>query len=268
MNIEEIREFQIAQKEIVAMVGAFLVHLKSFYDSLSNSEGETNDLAGVRRLQPIVSEFISKAGYINQFCTKYHYPTYYKEIIRPSGRVTTLLGNQTLPSKKLDMKSFKRELNSQIELISEVMIATAQIVTPSVDANIKAGNSFSAYCFISSLICGTSSELIIVDPYIDQSIFYRYLCRLPKDTKIKIVTDKGKLKGDRLKEFESVEVLFESEYPKYIRELRGGLHDRYIINEANAYSLGGSIKDAAKKSDYSIVQLTDEKRAELCGLYA
>ena len=147
------------------------------------------------------------------------------------------------------------------------MIAIAQIVPPSVDANIKAGNSFSAYCFLSS-ICGTSSELIIVDPYIDQSIFYRYLSRLPKDTKIKIVTDKDKLKDTRLKEFESVEVLFASEYPNYARELREGLHDRYIINEANAYSLGGSIKDAAKKSDYSIVQLTDEKRNELCGLYA
>jgi len=268
MNIDEIREFQTAQKEIVAMIGAFLVPLKSFYDSLPISENEAIDLTGIRRLQPIVSEFLSKAGDINQFCTKYHYPTYYKEIVRPAGRITVLLGNQTLYSKKLHIEPFTTQLNSAIELISEVMIAFAKIVTPSADVNLKAGNAFSAYCFISSLIDGTSSELIMVDPYIDQSIFYRYLYRLPKDIKIKIVTDEDKLTGARLKEFESVEVLYESEYPKYIRELRGGLHDRYIINEANAYSLGGSIKDAAKKSDYSIVQLTDEKRSELCKIYA
>jgi len=90
---------------------------------------------------------------------------------------------------------------------------------------------------------------------------------LPKETKIKIVTDRDKLKGARLKEFKSVEVLFKSEYPNYTIEFRDSLHDRYLINEANAYSLGGSIKDAAKKSDYSIIQLTDEKRAELFALY-
>lgn len=268
MNFEEIRAFQIAQKEIVAMAGAFLVPLKSFSDSISTSEGRGLDLAGVRRLQPIVSDFMSKAGDINQFCTKYHYPTYYKEIIRPASRIATLLGNQTLPSKELEIVPFKQQIDTHIEGISEVMIATAQIVTPSVDANVKAGNAFSAYCFFSSVIDGTISELILVDPYIDQSVFYRYLYRLPKETKIKIVTDRDKLKGERLKELESVEVLFESEYPNYTRELRDSLHDRYLINETNAYTLGGSIKDAAKKSDYSIVQLTDEKRAELCALYA
>ncbi len=155
-----------------------------------------------------------------------------------------------------------------IERISEVMIAIAQIETPSIDVNIKADNSFSAYCLISSIIEGTRSELVLVDPYIDQTIFYRYLYRLSKDIKIKIVTDEDKLKGIRLNEFESVEVLFQSEYPNYIRELRDSLHDRYIINEVNAYSLGGSIKDAAKKSDYSITQLTDEKRIEIYNLYS
>ena len=56
------------------------------------------------------------------------------------------------------------------------------------------------------MIDGTTSELMLVDPYIDQSVFYRYLYRLPKETKIKIITDKDKLKGTRLKAFESVEV--------------------------------------------------------------
>jgi len=70
MNFEDVSAFQKAQKEIVAMIGAFLVPLKSFSASLSSSEGESIDLAGVRGLQPIVSDFMSKAGDINQFCTK------------------------------------------------------------------------------------------------------------------------------------------------------------------------------------------------------
>ena len=268
MNFEEAKEFQTAQKEIVAMIGALLVSLKSFSESIPNNNNEEIDLTAVRRLQPIVSAFMTKASFINQFCTKYHYPTYYKELVRPITRIATLLGNQTLPSKKLEPVAFKVQIIPSIDGISEVMIATAQIVAPSVDANVKANNAFSAYCFISSLIGAIASELIIVDPYIDQSIFYRYLYKLHKDIKIKIVTDKDKLKGDRLNEFESVEVLFEAEYPNYKRELRNDLHDRYIINESNAYALGGSIKDAAKKSDYSIVELTEQKRNELYALYA
>jgi hypothetical protein len=173
MNFEEIKAFQVAQKEIVAMIGAFLVPLKSFSDSISTSEDDVVDLAGVRKLQLIVSEFMSKASCVEQFCTKYHYRTYYDEIRRPSTRIASLLGYQTLPSKALEKVNFKTKLDSHIEGISEVMIAAAQIVTPSVDANVKAGNAFAAYCFISSLIDGATSELILVDPYIDLCIDFQ-----------------------------------------------------------------------------------------------
>ena len=65
-----------------------------------------------------------------------------------------------------------------------------------------------------------------------------------------------------------METLFAAEYPNYERKLFSDLHDRYLINETNAYSLGGSIKDAAKKSDFSIMQVTEDKRNELRQTYA
>ncbi len=191
MDFEETKAFQVAQKEIVAMIGAFLVPLKSFSDSIS--EDKEIDFTGLRKLQLVVSEFLPKASCIEQFCTKHHYRVYYDEIRRPSNRIAALLGAQTLSSKALEKPSFKTQLNTHIEGIGEAMMAIAQIVTPSIDANIKAGNAFSAYCFISSMIDGTTSELILVDPYIDQSVFYRYLYRQPKQAKIKVITDKNKL---------------------------------------------------------------------------
>ena len=268
MDFEEIREFQVSQQEIVAMTGAFLVPLNSFSESISTSEENEINLTDLRQMQLIVREFLLKASCIEQFCTKYHYRVYYDEIRRPSNRIAALLGNQTLSSKALEKSLLLAQLNLHIEGISEVMMAIAQIVTPSVDVNVKATNAFSAYCFISTVIDATKTELILVDPYIDQNIFYRYLYRLPKEIKIKIITDQDKLKGVRLSEFESIEDLFKSEYPNYVRELRVALHDRYLINEVSAFTLGGSIKDAAKKSDFSIVQLTDTKRIELYELYA
>jgi len=268
MDFNEIDKFQKVQKEIVAMIGAFIMPLRSFSESLSVGENGLNDWSMVRQLQPIVSAFMSNASIINEFCTKYHYPTYYAEIRRPAMRLTVLFGDQTLPSKELDAKTFKAQLDTHIEAISEVMIATAQIVIPHVDTNIKAGNSFTAYCFISSLMDSTTSKLIIVDPYIDQSIFHRYLYRLQKNVNIKIATDRGKLTGRRLESFESVETLFKEEYPNYERVSLEGLHDRYLITETSAYSLGGSIKDAAKTSDYSIVQVTEARRTELLRIYS
>jgi len=268
VNCKEIREFQIAQQEIVAMIGAFLTSLNNFSDAIPDTNSEEIDLVSVRRLQTIASDIMSKVVVINQFCNKYHYPTYFKELVRSVTRIITMLEYQTLPSKKLDAIPFKDQFLTHIGGISEVMIAIAQIVTPSIDANIKAKNAFSAYCFISSIIAGTTSEIIIVDPYIDQSIFYRYLFRLPKEIIVKIVTDKDKLAGDRLREFESVEYLFKSEYTNYTRKLRDALHDRYLIIDVNAYSLGGSIKDAARKSDFSIVQLSEDKKTELCAMYS
>jgi hypothetical protein len=49
--------------------------------------------------------------------------------------------------------------------------------------------------------------------------------------------------------------------------MKDNLHDRYIISETNAYMLGGSIKDAAIKSDFSIVQLDIAKKEELLEIY-
>lgn len=46
------------------------------------------------------------------------------------------------------------------------------------------------------------------------------------------------------------------------------LHDRYLVCDGVAYTLGGSIKDAASKSDYSIVQISEAKKNEILQSYA
>ena len=108
----------------------------------------------------------------------------------------------------------------------------------------------------------------MVDPYIDQTIFYRYLNGIDSGVEVIIVTNSKNLKGERLKDFESVESLFKQEYKFYKRVSRGNLHDRYLLTEASAFSLGGSIKDAAIKSDYSVIQLGPDKKDELLKEYS
>lgn len=233
MNFEEAKQFQNSQKEVVTVIGALIAALKGFSNSLT--EEGFDDLAGVRKLQPIVSEFTSiNAASLGRFCEKYHYPTYHREVIRLLGRITNLLGHQTLPSKKISSEQFKEQLDSHIEAIGEVMIALAQIIPPAIDVNLKANNPFSAYCFISDILSNVSSRLMVIDPYLDQSIFYRYLYRLNNSIQITLVSDENKLNGQRLNAFNSVQILFETEYLNYELKLLQNLHDRYLVTETNA----------------------------------
>jgi len=267
MSFEQISEFQQGQREIVSRLGAFLSQLSTLIEVID--QGDETDLdSKIKSLQPVIGEFISQASLIHKFLNKHHYMAYYRSIVPISNSIATILANQTMPSKKAKSEVFKRQYESYVNEISEAMIAIAQLLAPNVDVNIKARNPFSAYCFINSLMKSSQNMIMVVDPYIDKTIFLRYLSDLPSGSDIKIVTDPEKLKGRRLSEYESIEASFVTEYPNYERKMVNNLHDRYLVSDGIAYNLGGSIKDAASKSDYSIVQVSEEKKIEILQNYA
>ena len=78
-----------------------------------------------------------------------------------------------------------------------------------------------------------------MDPWIDATLFYRYLYLVPKTTKIRIISSSNNW-GNKIKEVESVEELFKVEYPNYGRKDDPTLHDRRIITETAAFSLGAA----------------------------
>ena len=265
MDIKDISRFQNKQIESVSKIGAFVTCLESFLKTLDTN---ANELVEIRKLQPIVGEFIAWSGELHKFLKENHYVAYYKPIGTSANSISNLLAYQTIPSKRLPNQRFKEGIESSKNLISETMIAIAQIVSSPIDVNLVAGNSFSAYCFISALIKTSRTELYIIDPYLDKTIFYRYLSELNKDLTIKLISDSRKLKGNKLLEFESVEQLFEIEFQNYSRKMHNNLHDRYLINEVKAYSLGGSIIHAAYKSDFSVIEISSDKRGEILNKYA
>jgi len=268
MNHETIVKFQNGQRDVVAKLGAFLTYLNSYSRFLETSDCMSTEVSEIRRLQPIVGEFMLCYSEIHHFLKEFHYDAYATHIGSSANSIQKLLANQTMPSKHIDVLVFKQQFDAAINTISEAMIAIAQIASSPIDTNLVAGNSFSAYCFINSIISTSSSQLIIVDPYLDKTVFYRYLCGLSNDLSITIVTDSRKLKGNKLEEFESIEVLFKNEYPKYRRKMYDNLHDRYLVNEVNAYNLGGSIAHAAYQSDFSVVELSKNKKSEIEKKYA
>lgn len=107
----------------------------------------------------------------------------------------------------------------------------------------------------------------LVDPYLDTSLFVRYFYLLPSSVSIRIVSCADKWKETQRRQIEDVERLFSAEHVNYKRSDVPELHDRFVLTELACYQLGGSLKDAANKSDFSVVQLAESRRLELITTY-
>ena len=204
---------------------------------------------------------------INEFLNRYNYSTYYGEIYNPCHQVASTLAIQTLPSKKKKTEEFLENVCQHYKFMAEASIAIAQLPSPPTDINIKAQSPFQAYCFFIGLLSSVKDFVYLVDTYIDASIFYNYFYHLPKTAKIQIASSSDRWNPTIKKQIEAVEPLFLSEYPNYARKDITDLHDRFIITETTAYQLGGSLKDCAKKSDFSVVQISEARRLELISQY-
>jgi len=260
-NIDDALKFQREQQDIEIKIGAYLAPIGVFLEKCKADQSFAADINAIRRLQPSVGDQSFLIG-VHQFLSSHNYMAYFGGISSPCSSFANLLAQQTLPSRRKDTPTFIRDMENNFNVMSETLIAIAQIPLPPVDLTIKAQNPFTAYCFITHILSTVKDYLYVMDPWIDATLFYRYLYQMPKTTKIRIISSSDNW-VKKIKEVESVEELFKVEYPDYGRKDDPTLHDRRIITETAAFSLGGSIKDAAKTSEYTIVQLTETSRQEL-----
>ncbi|KPQ43798.1 MAG: hypothetical protein MPEBLZ_01672 [Candidatus Methanoperedens nitroreducens] len=116
-----------------------------------------------------------------------------------------------------------------------------------------------AYTDIRHILNRASSEIIIIDPYIDKTLF-EMLKDLPsgKTYDIKILTK------NRTTDFDHEKSLFCSQYPNLAIEKRTSdyFHDRFIIIDRKLiFLIGASIKDAGKKA-FMIIEIEDVETRE------
>lgn len=260
-NIDAALKFQREQQDIAMKIGAYLAPIGVFLEKCKADQSFAADINAIRHLQPSVDNqsFLTA---VDQFLSGYNYTAYFGGIASPCHSFAKLLAQQTLPSKRKDTSTFINDIENNYNVMAETLIAIAQIALPPVDLTIKAQNPFTAYCFVTRILSTVKDYLYVMDPWIDATLFYRYLYQVPKTAKIRIISS-SKNWVRKIEEVESVEELFKVEYPNYDRKDDPTLHDRRIITETAAFSLGGSIKDAAKTSEYTIVQLTETSRQKL-----
>ncbi|MBU1356072.1 MAG: ORF6N domain-containing protein [Candidatus Edwardsbacteria bacterium] len=103
------------------------------------------------------------------------------------------------------------------------------------------GQVFDAYKFISDLFRSAKKSIIIIDPYIDETVLI-HLTKRPKGVKVVILTK------ETPKQLSLDVKKFNQQYPTIeIKEFKES-HDRFIIiDRADIYHIGASLKDLGKK---------------------
>ena len=113
------------------------------------------------------------------------------------------------------------------------------------------GQIYDAFSFIVGLVGKAKKEIVLIDNYVDINTL-NILCKKNKGVDIIIETaGKGKLSTKDINKFNA-------QYPKLSVKTTTDFHDRFlIIDKAEVYHIGASIKDAGKKS-FGITKIEDK----------
>ncbi len=113
------------------------------------------------------------------------------------------------------------------------------------------GQIYDAFSFIVGLVQKANKEIILIDNYVDVNTL-NILCKKNKSVDAVIITaGKGSLSTKDITKFNA-------QYPKLTVKTTTDFHDRFlIIDKAEVYHIGASIKDAGKKS-FGITKIEDK----------
>jgi hypothetical protein len=137
------------------------------------------------------------------------------------------------------------------------------IPLPRDSAILEAGSPFTTYCKIRDLCqADATKELALVDGYMDDTVFHRFLRPVREDVPITLVTSDlrvgaGKRDQQRHAAFLDVSRLFAQErgptHYRLVLQPAGLLHDRWMrFDGKRLLNLGGSAKDAGDRQYFTI----------------
>lgn len=158
------------------------------------------------------------------------------------------------------------EYHKRLEDLLPASTAKAQaaidaIPVPSPSVILEAGSPFTAYCRLRELCeVDATSSIVWLDPYVDSSLFHRYLQHVRPAATITVVTCEPHQNArprdhQRWQAFLDISRLFSRERSTttYRLIVQPSLHDRWLVlDDKRIYNLGGSAKDAAAKDNFTI----------------
>jgi len=129
----------------------------------------------------------------------------------------------------------------------------AELVVPPATASKEkaylAGEQYDLWKDVNANVKLAKSDVFVVDPYADESLFELYLQDAPSGVNVRILVNQPKGKLDKVAE------LFSRKRPIQLRS-NSDVHDRHLFVDNRGWVIGSSIKDAAAKKPTYMIELT------------
>ncbi len=104
------------------------------------------------------------------------------------------------------------------------------------------------YKDILNMMKNAKNEVFIVDPWVDESLFALFVEHIPIDANVRILTKQPQGAfldvGRKLSKKRSLEIATSTQ-----------IHDRYVFTDNKCWTIGSSLKDAAKNKPTTIIQI-------------
>ena len=146
-------------------------------------------------------------------------------------------------------------------------LALAELKAPpsAQGAFIPAGNSFDAFTVINRILQSATSDVLIVDPYLDETILTEFGCSIPDGVPRRLLSDQATVKTTLALAAKAWAAQHGANRPLTVRLAHPkALHDRLIIiDKSTAYSLTQSFKDFAKRAPAEIVRTEDTAQLKI-----
>lgn len=139
-------------------------------------------------------------------------------------------------------------------------LAKAELAAPAgvQGAFIPVGGSFDAYAALAKVFSKAQADLLVVDPYMDDSVLIEFGGAVPETVALRLLSDKATAKQS----LEPAAKRWKAQYPNRNLQVRltpaRALHDRVILVDGKeAWTITQSLKDLAKRSPAEIVRAND-----------
>ena len=242
------------QSDLIYQLGLLLSPLQDIadhperYDANLRARASAKFFADVPKLEMELRSFCSgEPGHV-----------YEREWIKLHG------GLYTLCSRLYEDLDNPETLMALLEEKSAAIKDGILAIPVSTDAPIlEAHTPFSTYCVIKDLCQTVAKRLIWVDRYLDASVFYRYLRDVPINVHVSLLTWPSKKRSaTEFSEFIDASKLYAAEKNPNIYSLvvHEDIHDRWLRCDEQIYALGGSVKDAGQKSDFTLSKVDPSEK--------
>ncbi len=192
---------------------------------------------------------------------------------RASALVHAAGASTMLEAAKLDsaidavVKTFQPEQNARIIImVLNKVLARLEFELPAQSQGgfVTTGSDFDAIAMVGKVLSAATSDVLLIDPYLDQSALTDFAVLVPERVAVHLLTDSASMKPGLKPTVEKWASQYGATRPIAARATPPRtLHDRLIIiDQTDAWILTQSLKDFAKRSPASL-QRTGAETAQM-----